>query len=342
MLRGHFFSTFGLFGGPQQHPQHTGAGSPCQQHPALRAVWSLGASAARPSVTSLLHVLFSRRTLAQFWCLLIHTRNWKSTANRTWSDTVASASMKFLLTCEWPVGKQLLLCCSHAGVCRNDMWKQAQRTVPCPTCSTKKHRDRKAPLEGVVYGSFYSCSSLQRGWVAFARAVFGKGVGSFLAGRTELLTQSWQDRSSLFQGYLGSVCPGCVSLLYTAPSARGKGVCLWVWCFLSYLGSYCLTTIYLVFPWLLRYHLFQLACWNKECIYLHGLACWAFPISHLEKKPLRFKVIFESIWLFSCLTERERWRELRTFSSNLGFFFRTKFWAPLGGFFCVVCGFFFL
>lgn len=214
------------------------------------------------------------------------------------------------------------------------MWKQAQRTVPCPTCSTIKHRDRKAAPEGVVYGSFYSCSSLQRGWVAFARAVFGKGVGSFLAGRTELLTQSWQDRSSLFQGYLGSVCPGCVSLLYTAPSAQGKGVCVSVWYFLSYLGSYCLTTIYLVFPWLLRYRLFQLACWNKECIYLHGLACWAFPISHFEKKQLWGLKLFLKAFDFSVVWLKEKddesWRHL---APNWGFF-RTKFWAPFGGFFC--------
>lgn len=52
------------------------------------------------------------------------------------------------------------------------------------------------------------------------------------------------------------------------------------------------------------------ACWNKECIYLHGLAWWALPISHLKKKK-RKKVwglkLFLKAFGFFCQTERERW-----------------------------------
>lgn len=104
----------------------------------FRAVlWAPREPTAAPYVTSLFCVLFSRHTLARFWCLLTHTRNWKSTVNRTWSDTVVSASMKFLPTCEWPVGKQCSLCNSHAGMCNSDMWKQANRTSPCPTYGAK-------------------------------------------------------------------------------------------------------------------------------------------------------------------------------------------------------------
>lgn len=274
---------------------------------AFRAVWALRESAARPSVTSLLCVLFFRHTLAQFWCLLIHTRNWKSTVNRTWSDTVVSASMKFLLTCEWPVGKQCSLCRSHTGVCNNNMWKHANRTFPRPRCSAKNHRDIKDPSEGVVYGSFYSCSSLQRGWVAFARAVFGKGVGSFLAGGTELLTQPWQDRSSLFQGYLGSAYPGCEFPLllhrsFSIRLARGKSASICV--VVSFLPLLLLPDQYLSGISLVAK--IPSACWNKECIYLHGLAWWAFPISHLKKKVWGLKLFLKAFEFFY-QTERERW-----------------------------------
>ena len=221
--------------------------------------------------------------------------------------------MKFLLTCEWPVGKLCHWCPSHGGVCNNDMWKQANRTFPCPRRSTKNHRDTKDPAEGVVRGSIYSCASLQRGWVVFARAVFGKGGGSFLAGGTELLTQPWQDRSSLFQGYLGSACPGCEFPLllhrsFSVGLTRGKSVSVCV--VVSFLPLLLLPDQYLSGISLVAK--IPSACWNKECIYLHGLAWWAFPISHLKKKKKKVwgLKLFLKAFEFFCQTERERW--LRT------------------------------
>lgn len=152
-----------------------------------------------------------------------------------------------------------------------------------------------------MYGSFYSCFPLQRGWVAFARAVFGKGGGSFLAGGTELLTQPWQDRSSLFQGYLGSACPGCEFslLLYHSFSMRlTREKSMYMCAVVSFLPLMLQPDQYL--SGISPVAKIPCACWNKECIYLHGLAWWAFPISHIKKKKKKggLKVIFESIWIF--------------------------------------------
>lgn len=158
---------------------------------------------------------------------------------------------------------QCRFCHSHPAGTQE---KKANRTFPCPSCSPGNPRDGEDPLQGVVWGSFYSCSSLWGGWAASAGAVFGKGVGSFLAAGAELLTQPWQDRSSLFQGYLGSLCPGL---------SRGKSF----WC----VGVSFLPLLFLPDQYLSGISLVATipsACWNKECIYLHGLAWWAFPISH--------------------------------------------------------------
>lgn len=124
-----------------------------------------------------------------------------------------------------------------------------------------------------------------------------KGVGSFLAGGTALLTQPWQDGSSLFQGYLGSACPGCEfpPLLHRSASVgltRGKSVSACVGG--SFLPLLLLPDQYLsVFPLLLRYHqpvgtrnVFIYMVWPGE----HS----QFPIKK-KKKSLRFKVIFESV-----------------------------------------------
>lgn len=160
-----------------------------------------------------------------------------------------------------------------------------------------------------MYGSFYSCFPLQRGWVAFARAVFGKGGGSFLAGGTELLTQPWQDRSSLFQGYLGSACPGCEFslLLYHSFSMRlTREKSMYMCAVVSFLPLMLQPDQYL--SGISPVAKIPCACWNKECIYLHGLAWWAFPISHIKKKKKRegWKLFLKAFGFF-CQTERERW-----------------------------------
>lgn len=204
-------------------------------------------------------------------------------------------------------GPQGRFCHSHTAGTRG---KRQTGLYPCPSCSPGNPRAGEDPLEGVVWGSFYSCSSLQRGWVAFARAVFGKGVGSFLAAGTELPTQPWQDRSSLFQGYLGSLCPGL---------SRGKSFCCVGVSFLPLLllPDQYLSGISLVAK-------IPSACWNKECIYLHGLAWWAFPISHWKKKKVWGLKLFLKAFEFFCQAERKRWvRAEATWLQN-GVFFRTK------------------
>lgn len=171
-----------------------------------------------------------------------------------------------------------------------------------------------------MYGSFYSCFPLQRGWVAFARAVFGKGGGSFLAGGTELLTQPWQDRSSLFQGYLGSACPGCEFslLLYHSFSMRlTREKSMYMCAVVSFLPLMLQPDQYL--SGISPVAKIPCACWNKECIYLHGLAWWAFPISHIKKKKKKGRAesyFWKHLDFFVRLKEKDDW-ERRTFGSKM-------------------------
>lgn len=275
-------------------------------------------SAPSPPVSSLLSVLFSRPTLALCWCLWTPTRSWRSTPSRTWSGTAASASTRSLLTCE---------CCHCSLVTPTHGTRQKRQTGLCPVPAGSPG-DREDPLRVWCEALSIPVPLSKEDELPLQEQYLERElVPSWL--QEQLLTQPWQDRSSLFQGYLGSLCPGL---------SRGKSFCCVGVSFLPLLllPDQYLSGISLVAK-------IPSACWNKECIYLHGLAWWAFPISHLKKNSLRSKVIFESVWIF-CQTERKRWLRAEAtwlqngFSSGL----KAKFWAPLGGFFmlCFV-GFFF-
>lgn len=205
---------------------------------------------------------------------------------------------------------------------------------PCPRCSTKKSRGYEGSFGGCGVRLFLFLFLSKEDELPLQEQYLEKGVGSFLAGGTALLTQPWQDGSSLFQGYLGSACPGCefprCCVARPARGWAGERACAGG----SFLPLLLLPDQYLsVFPLLLRYHqpvgtrnVFIYMVWPGE----HS----QFPILKKKKRSLRFKVIFESVWIFLSDGKRrmtESWGHLapECFLSGP----RAKFWAPLGGFF---------
>lgn len=129
---------------------------------------------------------------------------------------------------------------------------------------------------------------LQRGWVAFARAVFGKGSWFLPGWRSSAAHPALAGQEFIVPGLLGV----CVSrlrvspLLHRSASAGLSGA-------KSMCGGFFPTSAVTAWPIFICISLVAKippACWNKECIYLHGLAWWAFPISHFKKEKKKFEV----------------------------------------------------